>query len=112
MKHMSKSKRPMASFCVWQIDAWPEGDGGWTWNDKFSLFSFKSRAGNIKKAFARRLRQYLEKGGPKNFRTSGWYHYSGLGRGWYYLSEDDYCVELRRRGTHEPVYACIFEGEK
>lgn len=93
-------------FSVWSIDAWAEGDSGWTWNDKSKLFEFRTRASDIKNAFLKRLRKYMEN--PRN-RGLGVHGGSGLGRGWYYVQDDWEILELRRRCDDMPVYACIRE---
>lgn len=85
-------------FSVWAIDAWAEGEGGWTWNEKHKMFEFRSDALDIRGAFLRRLRKFLRN-----------VHYSDLGRGWYYVTDDWDILELRKKCNDEPVYACIRE---
>ena len=86
-------------FSVWQIDAWAEGEDGWTWNDKFKLFEFRTNSLDVKRVFLRRLRNYAEQVDK----------YCGLGKGWYYVEGDWDILELKKRCNHEPVYACIRE---
>ena len=93
-------------FSVWAIDAWAEGGDGWTWNEKHKMFEFRSDALDIKGAFLRRLRKFLRNGVPT---VSGLLHYSDLGRGWYYVTDDWYAMELKKKCNDEPVYACIRE---
>ena len=87
-------------FGVWWIDALPEGDNGWVWNDTHKLFEFRTESMNVKRAFLSRLRKFMAD--PK-FLPAG----SGLGRGWYYVSENDNVLELRKKASDEPVVACI-----
>lgn len=94
-------------FSVWQIDAWAEGDGGWSWNDKYKLFEFQSRSLNMKREFTRRLRHFLSC--HKNPIT-GIKEYHDLGKGWFYVTDDWYVMELCRKCDHQPWYACIRES--
>ena len=104
---MAKGDRKFAPlFSVWAIDAWAEGEDGWTWNDKHKLFEFRTTSLNLKRAFVSRLRKFLANGVPT---VSGLLHYSNLGRGWYYIVDDWDFIELRKRANDEPVYAAIRE---
>ena len=38
-----------------EIDAWADGEGGWTWNDSFVLKRFRSDADDLKGLFLRVL---------------------------------------------------------
>ena len=92
-------------FSVWQIDAWADGQGGWEWNDKFRLFEFRSRSLNMKREFPARLRYFLSNHkGPTGIKD-----YYDLGRGWYYVTDDWYVMELCRKCDGQPWYACIRE---
>lgn len=104
---MAKCDRKFAPlFSVWQIDAWAEPDGGWTWNDKCRLFEFRSDSLDLKHAFLSRLRHYLSKG----IKTpSGVVERNPLGRGWYYCTDDWDIMELKSRADDRPWYACIRE---
>lgn len=92
-------------FSVWQIDAWAEGEGGWTWNDKYRLFEFRTNSLDVKRVFLKRLRRHLA-----DVKTpSGVVQHFNLGRGWYYVTDDWSIMELCRRKDHCPIYACIRE---
>ena len=105
---MKGDKEPAPLYSVWSIDAWADGEGDWTWNDKCKLFEFRSRSLNIKRVFPSKLREFLENG----VRTiAGMRQYIDLGRGWYYIDGDWDILELCRRSTKEPLYACIREPD-
>ena len=92
-------------FSVWQIDAWAEGEDGWTWNDKYRLFDFRTNSLDVKRVFLKRLRRHLA-----DVKTpSGVVQHFNLGRGWYYVTDDWHIMELCRRKDHCPIYACIRE---
>ena len=92
-------------FSVWQIDAWAEGEDGWTWNDKYRLFDFRTNSLDVKRVFLKRLRRHLA-----DVKTpSGVVQHFNLGRGWYYVTDDWNIMELCRRKYHCPIYACIRE---
>ena len=38
-----------------EVDAWADGEGGWTWNDSFVLKRFRSDADDLKRLFLRVL---------------------------------------------------------
>lgn len=102
---MSKGSRKFAPlFSVWQVDAWADGDGGWEWNDKYKLFEFRSDSLDLKRVFASKLRKFLHT--SKNPIT-GIREYYDLGRGWYYITDDWYVMELCRKCDGQPWYACI-----
>lgn len=104
---MSRGDRKFAPlFSVWWIDAWAEGEDGWTWNDKHKLFEFRSDAKDIKRVFLKKLRAHLANGVPT---IAGYKQHIDLGRGWYYVDEGWYCLELRKKCNDEPKYACIRE---
>ena len=46
-------------FSVWQIDACSEGECGWTWNDKYRMFEFRTNSLDVKRVFLKRLRRHL-----------------------------------------------------
>lgn len=91
-------------FEVVQIDAWAEGEDGWTWNNQYKLFQFRTESLDVKRVFLRRLRNFLAEGVPT---ISGIREYADLGRGWYYVDGDWSMLELKKRCNDEPVYACI-----
>ena len=94
-------------YSVWAIDAWADGENGWTWNDKARMFDFRTNAIDIKRTFLARLRKHLEN--PRN-RGMGIHGGSGLGTGWYSVRwEDDHILELCRKCDVMPVYAAIRE---
>lgn len=93
-------------FSVWQIDAWPEGEDSWTWNDKFKLFEFRSRSLNLKREFPARLRYFLANHkGPAGIKD-----YYDLGKGWYYVNDEWDYLEICRKSDGCPYYACIRES--
>lgn len=75
-----------------QIDAWSDGEGGWTWNDSSHLgeFTVTEGCGNDKRAFLRAL---------KNFVT--------LPRGKFKVDYDGSIYEVVKRKTGEPIFAAI-----
>lgn len=91
---------------VVQVDAWADGENGWTWNDQYKLFQFRSNSGNLKRTFVTRLRKFLADGVQT---VSGIKEHFDLGRGWYYVTDDWDVMELRNRWTDKPLYACIRE---
>lgn len=102
---MAKGDRKFAPlFRVVSIDAWSEGEYGWSWNNEYPLFEFRSDALDVKRTFLRRLRKFLSDGVPT---ISGLKDYVDLGRGWYYVTDDWEIMELRRRSDDCPCYACI-----
>lgn len=104
---MAKGDRKFAPlFKVVLIDAWAEGDGGWTWNETHELFSFRTTSLNLKRAFLQRLRSFLDKGVKT---ISGVVDRYPLGRGWYYCTDDWDVMEVRNRSNDRPWYACIRE---
>ena len=91
-------------FEVVSIDAWAEGEDGWTWNQKFPMFQFRSNASDLKRAFVTRLRRYLKE---KMRNWAGQPAHIELGRGWYYITDDWDIMELKKRCNDEPMYACM-----
>ena len=73
-----------------QIEAWKD-IGGWYWDTSFNLGTFSTHANNHKRAFLNAL------------------HNLGIvcKRGACYVDYDGSIYELRRRGTHEPLFAAI-----
>lgn len=92
-------------FSVWQIDAWPEGEDSWTWNDKFKLFEFRSRSLHMKREFPARLRYFL----ANHKGPAGTKDYFNLGIGWYYVDGDWDILEIRSKHDDRPWFACIRE---
>ena len=66
-------------FSVWQIDACAEGEGGWTWNDKYRMFEFRTHSLDVKRVFLKRLSRHLS----NVKKTSGVVKNFNLGMGWY-----------------------------
>ena len=94
-------------FSVWQIDAWAEPGGGWSWNDKYKLFDFRTRSLNLKREFTARLRHFLSTyKNPVTMRHEP----HELGKGWFYVTDDWDILELCRKCDHQPWYACIRES--
>jgi len=103
---MKNDKKFEPLFSVVSIDAWADGDGGWTWNESHRLFQFRSDAEDIKRMFLNRLRKFLHDGIPT---VSGIRQHVDLGKGWYYVTDDWDVMEIRSRKDHCPWYACIRE---
>ena len=73
------------------IDAWAEDEGGWTWNDVHVLSKFECNAdANMKRMLLKKLRE-----------ARG----NTLPRGMYYVHDEDWCLEVRQRKNHRPVFA-------
>lgn len=90
---------------VVMVDAWAD-EGGWTWNNSHFLFSFSSKAIDIKRVFLRKLRKFLNDGVQT---ISGIREHIDLGKGWFYVGDYGDVLELRNRKDHCPCYACIHE---
>jgi hypothetical protein len=104
---MAKGDRKFAPlFKVVLIDAWAEGDDGWTWGETYELFSFRTTSLNLKRAFLQRIRCFLYKGVKTCYGVVGRH---SLGRGWYYCTDDWDVMEVRSRADNRPWYACIRE---
>ena len=73
-----------------EIDAWADGDDGWTWNTSYNVGKI-STSGDPGRAMMRMLNK-------KGVVCK---------RGTCYIDYDGSIYELRRRGTHEPYYAAI-----
>lgn len=73
-----------------QIDALQDCES-WYWNTSYNLGTFSTHANNHKRAFLNAL------------------HNLGIvcKRGACYVDYDGSIYELRRRGTHEPLFAAI-----
>lgn len=86
-----KSLDPL--FELREIDAWPEPEGGWTWNDSFVLTRFRSDADDLKGLF---LRVLMDVRG------------TGLPHGVFRVDDSDWNVlEVQRRRDLCPVWAMI-----
>lgn len=86
---MKADLRPL--WRILEIDAWAEPEGGWTWNDAFTLKEFRSDAEDMKRVFLRELKKL--RGRP-------------LDRGAFYVSDDFEILEVRRRNDECPIWAC------
>ena len=76
-----------------EIDAWDDGEGGWTWNDSFVLKRFRSDADDLKGLFLRVMADV--RGRP-------------LPRGVFRVDDSDwYILEIQQRKTGMPVYAMV-----
>ena len=76
-----------------EIDAWADGDGGWTWNDTFLLKRFRSDADDLKGLFLRVLADVNGKPLP---------------RGVFRVDDSDWNIlEAQRRKDGCPVWAMI-----
>lgn len=86
------------------IDAWVDDmEGGWTWNQSFKLFEFRSNASDMKRTFTRKLRECFRKG----VRTFLGVSHPELGKGWYCIDGNYDLMELCARKDGCPLYACI-----
>lgn len=101
---MAKGDRKYAPlFRVEVIDPVYDVSEGWTYENAYEMFQFRSDARDMKRAFLSRLRHFLKtKGEPTVVGCMK----RNLGRGWYYVDEDWECLELCRRSDHCPIYAC------
>lgn len=76
-----------------EIDAWDDGEGGWTWNDSFVLKRFRSDADDLKGLFLRVLADV--RGRP-------------LPKGVFRVDDSDWDIlEIQQRKTGMPVYAMM-----
>ena len=76
-----------------EIDAWMDGEGGWTWNDSFVLKRFRSDADDLKGLFLRVLADV--RGRP-------------LARGVFRVDDSNWDIlEIQQRKTGMPVYAMM-----
>ena len=76
-----------------EIDAWADGEGGWTWNDSFVLKRFRSDADDLKGLFLRVLADV--RGRP-------------LPRGVFRVDDSDWNIlEVQRRRDGCPVWAMM-----
>jgi len=84
----------MATFELWEIDAWADGEGGWTWNDKFRLGQpFTSATDDLKGLFRRKLKEV--RGRP-------------LPNGVFRIDDSDWNIlEVKRRKDDCPVWAMM-----
>ena len=98
-------------FSVVCIDAWADGEDGWTWNESRRLFSFRSNSSDMRRTFVARLRHYLR---TKLRSATGNLRPVELGRGWYTVTDDWDVMELCNKSDGCPIYACIREtaGER
>lgn len=74
-----------------QIDAWSEGENGWTWNESIHVGEYRTAAKDEKRAFLNAL------------------HRLGVvcKRGACVVDYDGDIYELQNRKTHEPLFAAI-----
>lgn len=89
---MSKSNSTDPLFRMVEIDAWADPDGGWTWNDAFTLCRFRSNALDMKRVFLKRLAKL--RGHP-------------LARGVFRVTDDWRVIEIQRRKDGCPIWALI-----
>lgn len=82
-----------AMWVLKEIDAWPEPEGGWTWNDAFTLKRFRSESVNLKGLFLRVLADV--RGRP-------------LSKGVFRVDDSDWNIlEVQRRRDGCPVWAMM-----
>jgi len=84
-------KKTTYRYDVRQIDAWNEGDDVWTWNESWRMANWETSANDVKRAFLRMLRKIGIVYNPHVI----------------YVADDGEVIELRRRGTHEPLIAAV-----
>ena len=76
-----------------EVDAWADGEGGWTWNDSSVLKRFRSDADDLKGLFLRVLADV--RGHP-------------LPKGVFRVDDSDWNIlEIRQRKTGMPVWAMM-----
>lgn len=79
-----------------EVDAWADPEGGWTWNDTFTLKRFRSESINLKGLLLRVLRDVRGRRLPP---------------GVFRVDDSDWnIVEVRRRKDDCPVWAIIRES--
>lgn len=79
-----------------EIDAWADPEGGWTWNDTFTLKRFRSESNNLKGLLLRVLRDVRGK---------------RLTPGVFRVDDSDWnIVEVRRKKDDCPVWAIMRES--
>lgn len=83
-------KIPM-TFEIRQIDAWADGEGGWTWNESWHIADFSTQAKNEKRACIHALNK----------------HGISFKRGRFIIDYDGSIYEVQDRKTHEPIFAFI-----
>ena len=76
---------------ILQVEAWADGDGGWTYNNAFRLGTMKTAAKKPEKAF----RRWLSRKGVcfKKYATIA--------------VDDGYVLEIQDRKTGEPLFAAV-----
>ena len=76
-----------------EIDAWADGEGGWTWNDAFTLKRFRSGADDLKGLLLRVLRDVRGRSLP---------------RGVFRVDDSDWdIIEIQRRDDGCPIWAMM-----
>lgn len=76
-----------------EIDAWEDGEGGWTWNDSFVLKRFRSESVNLRGLFLRVLADV--RGRP-------------LPGGVFRVDDSDWnTLEVQRRRDGCPIWAMV-----
>lgn len=83
----------MITYQLFQIDAWGNKEEGYTYNDSFLLYKFKSRAKDVKRLF----RKILKKNGII-FNVST------------VINQDDGVFELCERKTDRPLFVLKVVG--
>jgi hypothetical protein len=87
-----------ARFEVRSVEAWAEGEGGWTWNASCRLFDFRTGAKDVRRAFLGALRRH-----GIRFRR---------GRVRVETLDGGYTYEVQARKDGEPLYAAIYMEEQ
>lgn len=95
-KYVGESESLGTLWSIKEIDAWAEPDGGWTWNDAFTIKRFRSDSVNLKGLFLRVLADV--RGHP-------------LERGVFRVDDSDWNIlEVRRRKDDCPIWAMVRES--
>lgn len=78
---------------VFQIDAWAEGDGSWTYNNSFPLEKFEYKGELTKRKLLNLLRKkgYLPPDSQRKYKVDDYFTFEGM-----------WCVQQRNNGM--PVY--------
>jgi len=85
---------------ILSIDAWREPEGGWNWNQWYTV-------GNIDKSDFENLK--TARATIKWFRESGFI--SDYSKGRVAIDDDGYNVVVCDKNTHEPVFAIEYGPE-
>ena len=92
---MAKFLRRKVKFLIRQVEAWPEVELGWTYNNVWNVGRIITRAKNEGKA----ITAYLKRKGITFYRGRTRIEFDG----------DNYTIVDRKTG--EPLFDAVYEGE-